>query len=530
MLGDRAVPVARAVAAPPPSRSARACRRRVARARRRSSASSGSRSTSSGLHPRSKGRPGRRRRRSRRTCRRRSCAPSGRGPRPCRRSCTHSRGRRRLRRRRWRRSCGRRNAPPPGPGDEQLAAGRAVGDHVAGDDVAPRPRTATLGRAHDDPPARRAPCRGSRWRRRTGASRCPCGTKAPKLWPAEPRKVSSIVPSGRPAAAVAPGDLGAEHGADGAVDVADRPARLDRRRRCSSAGRHASMSCVVEGPLEAVVLGPDLAQRGGAVARRVRAEERREVEAGGLPVLDGAGRRRAVDAGRPPRRASGTRATASSSRTSSAMYSKNVSTNSGLPVNRLRSSGFWVAMPTGQVSRWQTRIITQPETTSGAVAKPNSSAPSSAAITTSRPVFSCPSTWTTIRSRRPFRTRVCWVSARPSSQGTPACLSEVSGAAPVPPSWPGDEDDVGVRLGHPGGDGADADLGDELHVDAGRGVGVLQVVDQLGEILDRVDVVVGRRRDQPDARASSTGSGRSTGRPCPRAAGRPRPAWRPGPS
>ena len=37
-------------------------------------------------------------------------------------------------------------------------------------------------------------------------------------------------------------------------------------------------------------------------------------------------------------------------------------------------------MPTGQVLRWQTRIMTQPETTSGAVAKPNSSAPSSAAI------------------------------------------------------------------------------------------------------------------------------------------------------
>jgi len=33
------------------------------------------------------------------------------------------------------------------------------------------------------------------------------------------------------------------------------------------------------------------------------------------------------------------------------MYSKNVSTNSGLPENRERSSGFWVAMPTGQVSR-----------------------------------------------------------------------------------------------------------------------------------------------------------------------------------
>ena len=29
---------------------------------------------------------------------------------------------------------------------------------------------------------------------------------------------------------------------------------------------------------------------------------------------------------------------------------------------------------------------------------------------------------------------------------------------------------------------------------------VLQVVDQLGQIFDRIDVVVRRRRDQPDAR------------------------------
>ena len=51
-----------------------------------------------------------------------------------------------------------------------------------------------------------------------------------------------------------------------------------------------------------------------------------------------------------------------------------------MPENRSRSSGFCVAMPTGHVSRWQTRIITQPDTTSGAVAKPYSSAPSSAAM------------------------------------------------------------------------------------------------------------------------------------------------------
>jgi hypothetical protein len=78
----------------------------------------------------------------------------------------------------------------------------------------------------------------------------------------------------------------------------------------------------------------------------------------------------------------------------------------------------------------------QPDTTSGAVANPNSSAPSSAAMTTSRPVLSWPSVCTTIRSRRPLRRSVCWVSASPSSHGPPACLIEDNGEAPVPPSWP----------------------------------------------------------------------------------------------
>jgi hypothetical protein len=41
-----------------------------------------------------------------------------------------------------------------------------------------------------------------------------------------------------------------------------------------------------------------------------------------------------------------------------------------------------------------------------------------------------------------------------------------AGAAVVP----GDEDHVGVGLGDAGGDGADADLGHELHADAGLGL------------------------------------------------------------
>ena len=107
---------------------------------------------------------------------------------------------------------------------------------------------------------------------------------------------------------------------------------------------------------------------------------------------------------------------------------------SGLPLKFLRSSGFWVQMPMGQVSRLHTRIITQPSAISRVVPKPNSSAPSIQLMATSRPDSSLESLSMRTRVRRPFRIRVWWVSAMPSSQGRPACLMEVRGAAPVPPS------------------------------------------------------------------------------------------------
>ena len=79
-----------------------------------------------------------------------------------------------------------------------------------------------------------------------------------------------------------------------------------------------------------------------------------------------------------------------------------------------------------------------------------------------------------MRSRRPLSSSVCWVSARPSSHGAPACLSEVSGDGAGAAVVAGDEHDVGVGLGHAGGDRADADLGHELHVHAGRGLAFLR--------------------------------------------------------
>ncbi len=60
----------------------------------------------------------------------------------------------------------------------------------------------------------------------------------------------------------------------------------------------------------------------------------------------------------------------------------------------------------------------------------------------------------------------------------------------------GDQHHLGARLGNAGGDGANAGLADQLDADASLAIGIFQIVNQLGQVLDRVNVVVRRRRDQ----------------------------------
>src|SRR4029077_6799983 len=62
-----------------------------------------------------------------------------------------------------------------------------------------------------------------------------------------------------------------------------------------------------------------------------------------------------------------------------------------------------------------------------------------------------------------------------------------------------DGDVVRARLGDARGDRADANLAHELDADVGGGVDVLQIVDELCQILDRIDVVMRRRGNQADA-------------------------------
>ena len=71
-----------------------------------------------------------------------------------------------------------------------------------------------------------------------------------------------------------------------------------------------------------------------------------------------------------------------------------------------------------------------------------------------------------------------------------------AGAAVVPR----DEDHVGMGLGHPGRHRPHADLGHELDAHARPGIAVLEIVDELGQVLDRVDVVMRGRRGEPHPR------------------------------
>ena len=62
-----------------------------------------------------------------------------------------------------------------------------------------------------------------------------------------------------------------------------------------------------------------------------------------------------------------------------------------------------------------------------------------------------------------------------------------------------DQNHIRVSFRYSGRDCSNANLGYQLHAYACLRVRVLQVVDQLSQILDRIDVVMGRGRDQSHA-------------------------------
>ncbi|MNW67388.1 hypothetical protein D3C74_459700 [compost metagenome] len=59
-----------------------------------------------------------------------------------------------------------------------------------------------------------------------------------------------------------------------------------------------------------------------------------------------------------------------------------------------------------------------------------------------------------------------------------------------------DEDNIGTPFGYTCRNGTHAHFRYELNVDLSTRIGIFQVIDQLCQILDRVDIVMRRWRDQ----------------------------------
>ena len=128
----------------------------------------------------------------------------------------------------------------------------------------------------------------------------------------------------------------------------------------------------------------------------------------------------------------------------------------GLAVEAAPQLGSWLATPTGQVFRWQTRIMMQPVTIR-AVEKPYSSAPRSAAISIAPGPHLAVDLQDHARAQVVLEQRLLGLGEAdlPRHAGRlDRGLGRGAGAAVVAR----DHDVVGARLDHAGRDGADADL------------------------------------------------------------------------
>ena len=336
------------------------------------------------------------RRRSRRSSRRRSCARSGRARRRGRRSCTRSRGRRRPRPPPRRPSCAPRSARRRGRGRTRVPRSPRRARCCRRSRCCSATNSASPRRAHREHPAAQ-PLAGVVVGLAAQVKVIPGASQAPKHWPAEPSRPTAIVSSASPTAPWA---------ARSSLESMPPTLRSTLRiGRCSVTRSPRSSA----GPAARPAAGRARPRRRAAPARRWRrgasvgqptwAQHVGEVDPRALPwSIAGS---RSSSSTRPTSSSKRSPSEASSSRTSSATKKKKLTTCSGVPAKRRRSSGSWVAIPTGQVFRWQTRIMMQPVAIKGAVEKPTSSAPSSPATTTSRPVRSPPSVCSTIARAGP---------------------------------------------------------------------------------------------------------------------------------
>ena len=90
-------------------------------------------------------------------------------------------------------------------------------------------------------------------------------------------------------------------------------------------------------------------------------------------------------------------------------------------------------------------------------------------------------------------------SVRPISQGVPANLIAVCGDAPVPPVLPEIRITSAWALATPAAIVPIPCRGNQFHADPRFRIDLLQVIDELGQILDRIDIVMRGRRNQGHA-------------------------------
>ena len=184
------------------------------------------------------------------------------------------------------------------------------------------------------------------------------------------------------------------------------------------------------------------------------------------------------------------------SRTSWATKRMKLTAWAGSPVNFLRNSGSCVATPTGQVLRWQTRIMMQPSDDQRRGGKTkflraqqrgndHVAAGFQLAVGFDRDaaaqIIQDQSLMGFGQAQFPRNARVLDAGLRRS-----ACSAVVTA----------DEHHVGMGLGHAGGDGAHAHFRHQFDADARVVVGVFQIVNQLRQIFDGINVVMRRRRNQ----------------------------------
>ena len=397
----------------------------------------------------------------------------------------------------------RKNARPDGRAVER----RVARDHVL---VGARPRVAV--RPDRDHAARQALARVVVDVAVAPSARRPGASQAPKLCPAEPRNVDLACRPSIPRRTISPESIPPTVRSTLVIgSVEPRPTGS------------AAISCVVDRRLRPERRRPRAALAVAAAARAAASGRARSPSSGRR------GRRAAGRRARPGRRSARCPSEAMITRTSSASSVKKRITCSGLPAKRspqLRvlgrdpdRAGVEVADAHHDAAQGDQRRGRGADLLGARAAR------------RSRRRGPCAS-----RRRPAARPASAARCARASAASRPARAptarprdtSEDCGEAPVPPSWPAITMWSACAFTTPAATVPTPASAASFTEMRARRVRAAQVVDELLEVLDRVDVVVRRRRDQLDA-------GRRVAQPADvgvdlvaRAAGRPRRAWRPG--